>query len=179
MTTPNLIKWDDLDTQSIISPILERADAMSKEELESAIDEALDPYDINADGLQCFIDKYGLTSLFNGLALKDWCEKRDVPMVLCNLEIAMTDLKAQGLWEIEPPGPTVPKVVAKKIVTKPVQGAAVAPPTLEEAKFLDKVKDDPTLTGHARKKRDELLRRAAVASRWANRTSLPTPTVVI
>lgn len=172
----NLIRYDDLD----IEDIFQNADKMTPEQIQRALDvDAIDE-----DGLQAFIDKYAgtpdaLTSIRNGRLMVAWCREADVPCVLHNLEVARGELKAQGRWEIAWPEPEAPKVVAKAIITTPIVAAQVAPPSPEEAKFLKKVADNPFASDATRKKHDAELKRAAYAQRFANRTSVPTPTVVI
>lgn len=167
----NLIRYDDLD----IEDIFQNAENMTPEQIQRALDvDAIDE-----DGLQAYIGKYALTSIRNGRLMVAWCREADVPCVLYNLEVARGELQAQGRWENEGAEPKAPKVVAKKIVTRAVEAAQVAQPTPEEAKFLKKVADNPLASDTTRKKNDAELKRAAYAQRFANRTSSPTPTVVI
>ena len=104
-----------------------------------------------------------------------WCAKHGVPTTLKNLEVAHRDLAERGLLEI----PATPKIGQQGIETVPVRGgSAVVPPTAEETAFLRKVADDPTLSDATRKKRDEQLRRAAVAQRPKFRGGDESPVVV-
>ena len=146
----------------MITPKLDTIADIPLVEYPGSLDEA------QAEGCENFVARHPeyYQSDWNAGLLLAWLKKRRVPATLKNLEIAHCELSADGMLEKEPAAPTP---APPKITTVPVEGgSAVMPPTDEERSLLEKTKDDPTLTDHARKKRDELLRRAAVASRITN-----------
>jgi hypothetical protein len=113
----------------------------------------------------------------NSQALIDWCENERVPMTRSNLETAWRDLKSEGKLEgVTPTQNAIGKLVKTEIEIRPVEAAQVAEPTPQERKTLEATKDDPGLSDHQRKARDEKLRRAATASRLANRSHDPNKT---
>jgi hypothetical protein len=113
----------------------------------------------------------------NSQALIDWCEAEHAPMTRKNLEIAWRELQAEGQLEAKQAAQeAVANLFKKEIEIRPVIGAPTAKPTPEEAATLEKVKDDPGLSDHQRKARDEKLRREATASRIANRSHDPNKT---
>jgi len=162
MLTPTLDTWDDLNVNdpTILKNKRAPADIMN---------------DIECEGAKAFLAEHPEFHVtpFNGQMLAAWCAQRAVPTTRKNLEVAYRDLAERGRLEI----PSKPQ--PQGIETVPVRGgSAVASPTAEETAFLEKVKDDPTLTDHARKKRDALLRRAAVAQRPKFRGGNESPVVV-
>jgi hypothetical protein len=113
----------------------------------------------------------------NSQALIDWCEAELAPMTRKNLEVAWRELQAEGKLEAKPAEQVaMSKLLKTEIEIRPVMGAPKAKPTPEEAATLEKVKDDSSLSDHQRKARDEKLRRAATASRLANRSYDPNKT---
>jgi len=162
--TPTLDTWDDLNVNDpvFLKSKKEPADIMN---------------DIECEGARAFLAAHPefYATPFNGQMLGVWCAQRAVPITRKNLEVAHRDLAERGLLEI----PATPQSGPLGIETVPVRGgSAVAPPTAEEAAFLKKVADDPALTDHARRKRDELLRRAAVAQRPKFRGGNEAPVVI-
>jgi hypothetical protein len=146
----------------MITPRLDSFADIPVAEYPGSFDEA------NAEGCENFIARHAefYQSEFNAAALLSYLDERLAPYTLKNLEIAYTARLEAGLIAKRPPAP---KPAARKISTIPAEGRlASAEPTAEERSVLEKTKDDPNLTDHARRKRDELLRRAAVASRVAN-----------
>ncbi len=151
----------------MITPKLDTIANIPLVEYPGSIDEA------NAEGCENFIMRHPefYQSDFNAAALMAWLDERHVPYTLKNLEIAYAAQQQAGLIE-KRAASTRP--APKKIVTTPVEGRiATAEPTAEERSVLEKTKDDPSLTDHACTKRDELLRRAAIASRVANSSLRP------
>lgn len=130
-------------------------------------DAEIDRDELNEQGCLAFLTVHGELSLENARRVAAWCEERDVPTTLKNLEIAHRYLAERGQLESAPP---TEESRQQPIVTHPMEAAGVAPPTDEEARQLDKLRDDPLLSDHARKQRDEKLRRLYVASRNARRT---------
>jgi hypothetical protein len=110
----------------------------------------------------------------NSQALIDWCELERVPMTRKNLEVAWRELQAEGKLEAKSDvQEAIGKLYTKEIEIRPVEAAQVAGPTSDEKATLDKLRDDPSLSDGTRKARDEKLRRAATASRLANRSHDP------
>lgn len=129
--------------------------------------------ELNRVGCEAFVAAHPdfHKSDFNSVSLMKWCNDRNVPFALRNLEIALHAQLEAGLIQKRP---TAPTLAPKKITTAPVEGRlATAEPTTEERSVLEKTKDDPSLTDHVRKKRDEVLRRASVASRVASSSLRP------
>jgi hypothetical protein len=160
MTRPTLDAWKDFgdDYEYAHAPFLEFQDG------------------INAQGCEAFKAAHPDLPLTekNSQALIHWCELERVPMTRKNLEVGWRELQAEG--KLEPTEPTqeaIGKLVKAEIEIRPVMGAPTGKPTPEEAATLEKVKDDPTLSDHQRKARDEKLKRAATASRIANRRHDP------
>jgi hypothetical protein len=132
-----------------------------------------DVEELNRVGCEAFVAAHTefRKSDFNSLALMKFCNDRNVPFTLRNLEIALRAQLEAGLIEKHP---SAPRPAPQKIVTTVVEGrSATAEPTQEEMAFLDKVADNPKLSDHQRKARDEKLRRAAVASRVAKSSLRP------
>jgi hypothetical protein len=151
----------------MITPKLDTIADIPLVEYPGSIDEA------NAEGCENFIARHPefYQSDFNSAALMSWLDERLAPYTLKNLEIALHAQSVAGLIQ-KRPATSIP--ASRKIVTTPVEGRlATAEPTAEERSVLEKTKDDPTLTDHARRKRDELLRRAAVASRLVRSSLRP------
>jgi hypothetical protein len=95
------------------------------------------------------------------------------PLTRKNLEIAWRELKAEGkLEDIKPTQEAVGKLVTSEVKIRPVEAAQTAEPTKAEKAVLERTKDDSTLSDHTRKKRDAELKKAATASRLANRRVL-------
>jgi hypothetical protein len=107
----------------------------------------------------------------NGQALIDWCSAQQVPLTRANLETAWRVLRSEGKIEARPVESETTKAVAD-LVTQPIEAAQVAPPTKEERAVLDATRDDSSLTDHTRKKRFADLKKAATASRIANRKTV-------
>ncbi len=151
----------------MITPKLDTIADIPLVEYPGSFDEA------NTEGCENFIVRHPefYQTDVNATALVTWLDKRMAPYTLKNLEVAYAAQQRAGLIQTRAPAP---RPAPRKIVTKPVEGgSAVIPPTDEELILLDKVKDDPSLTSHARKKRDELLRRAAIASRLSHSSLRP------
>lgn len=134
---------------------------------------------VNAEGCEAFKaahPEFPATDK-NSQALINWCEAELAPMTRKNLEIAWRELKAEGKLEAKPAAQeTIGKLVTNEIEIRPVEAAQVAEPTSQERKTLEATKDDPGLSDRQRKARDEKLKRAATASRLANRSHDPNKT---
>jgi hypothetical protein len=131
---------------------------------------------VNAEGCEAFKVAHNDLPLTetHSQALIDWCEAELAPMTRKNLEIAWRELQAEGQLEAKSAAQeAIGKLVTSEIEIRPVMGAPTAKPTPEEAATLEKVKDDPALSDHQRKARDEKLRRAATESCLANRSHDP------
>jgi hypothetical protein len=110
----------------------------------------------------------------NAFVLLKWCGDLHVPASRHNLEIALRELKgASKLEDAAPTQDSIGRLVTKEIEIRPVEAAQVAEPTPQERKTLEAVKDDPSLSDHARKQRDEKLKRAATQSRITHRRHDP------
>jgi hypothetical protein len=130
------------------------------------------PAEVNLAGCEAFVTAHAeyFVTPWNAEILIAWLDDKDAPYTLRNLAIAYRDISEKGLIKKPPASKPEPQ----EIVTIPVAGSsAVIPPTDEEKTLLEKTRDDITLTDHARKKRDELLRRAAVAQRPTLRGNEP------
>lgn len=113
----------------------------------------------------------------NSQALIDWCAAKLAPMTRKNLEVAWSELKAEGeLEEVKPTQEAIGKLITGEIEIRPVEAAQVAKPTAGETATLDKLRDDPSLSDGSRKKRDAQLRRVATQSRIAHRRYDPKTT---
>ena len=163
MTRPRLDGWSDFgsDCEYASAPFLEFQAR------------------VNAEGCEAFKvahPEFPATEN-NSQALIDWCEAELAPMTRKNLEVAWRELQAEGkLEQAEPTQEAIGKLYTKEIEIRPVEAAQVAEPTDDEKTTLDKLRDDPSLSDGTRKRRDEQLKRAATASRLANRGHDPNKT---
>ena len=134
---------------------------------------------IAREGCAAFRAAYGKPlSEKNAQALLDWVKQRNAPATRKNLEIAFRVLRHEGKLREDKPAEqaAIGKLITNEVRIRPIQAAQVAGPTDDEQVILDKTKDDSSLSDHARKQRDEKLKRAATASRLANRRHDPNKT---
>ncbi len=80
-----------------------------------------------------------------------------VPFTKWNLEVCLNDLTERGLLS-KAPNPRPSTSTKYKLPDIRDAGIAVAQPSAEEKQALAKLQDDPSLSDHARKQRDEKLR---------------------
>jgi hypothetical protein len=163
MTRPTLDAWRDFggDYEYARAPFLEFQEG------------------INAQGCAAFKAAHPDLPLTekNSQALIHWCELERVPMTRKNLEVAWRELQADGALESKPvEQEAIGNLYTKEIEIRPVEAAQVAEPTPQERKTLEATRDDSSLSDHTRKRRLAELKKAATASRLANRSHDPNKT---
>jgi hypothetical protein len=128
---------------------------------------------INSQGAQAFKDANPdfPFSPANADALTEWCKSKNYPMVRANLELAWKELDAAGKLEeapVEVPDELRGNLHRVDVVTTPVEGRLLEPTAADRKKWAD------TGSDYQRKKKDNDLKRAAVAERIKNRKTVET-----
>jgi hypothetical protein len=147
--TARLISWKEIEGYS------------------GAPDKELFKSTINAEGCEAFLAAHPEfpCHVFSATKLQEFLAHGDYPLIRSNLERGYEALDLGTLVEVKQPKPKP----TKEVNIEPVRAAQTAPPTKQEAKVLETLRDVAHLSDAQREVRDSKLRAAAVTSRNSHR----------